>query len=559
MYNEVISLARRRGFLWKSSEIYGGIAGFYDYAPMGSLLKHNIENIWRDYYLIQEGCLEIESNLINPEEIFKASGHLDEFEDILVECKKCKSAFRADLLIEKYINNPDSLSIEAIEKAISKYKISCQDCKGELSKPYYFNLMFKTYIGASSKRPAYLRPETAQGIFINFSNLYRVARMKLPFGVCQIGKCFRNEISPRQGIIRVREISMAECEYFVNPNDKSHSKFNEIKNEILTLVTNENKELRIGIGEAIKKGIIKNESLGYFIVLTKNFLIDIGIDKEKLRFRQHLKDEMAHYAKDCWDAEILLSIGDESWIEVVGIADRACYDLERHIQFSGENLTAFDKFDEPREIEKEVILANLSKLGPIFKKDAGKVKDLLEKLKIKDVNDKNEVLLNLDEREITVNKDFFEIIKVKEKITGKNIIPNVIEPSYGIDRIFYAVLEHSYYKRMDSNYNVLKLKPNVAPIKVGIFPLMSRDKMDKIAKEIEKTLRNAKITTYYDDSGSIGRRYARMDEIGTPYCITIDYQTIEDNTVTIRERDSTSQYRISINKIVNKVIEYISN
>ena len=559
MYNEVISLARRRGFLWKSSEIYGGIAGFYDYAPMGSLLKHNIENIWRDYYLIQEGCLEIESNLINPEEIFKASGHLDEFEDILVECKKCKSAFRADLLIEKYINNPDSLSIEAIEKAISKYKISCQDCKGELSKPYYFNLMFKTYIGASSKRPAYLRPETAQGIFINFSNLYRVARMKLPFGVCQIGKCFRNEISPRQGIIRVREISMAECEYFVNPNDKSHSKFNEIKNEILTLVTNENKELRIGIGEAIKKGIIKNESLGYFIVLTKNFLIDIGIDKEKLRFRQHLKDEMAHYAKDCWDAEILLSIGDESWIEVVGIADRACYDLERHIQFSGENLTAFDKFDEPREIEKEVILANLSKLGPIFKKDAGKVKDLLEKLKIKDVNDKNEVLLNLDEREITVNKDFFEIIKVKEKITGKNIIPNVIEPSYGIDRIFYAVLEHSYYKRMDSNYNVLKLKPNVAPIKVGIFPLMSRDKMDKIAKEIEKTLRNAKITTYYDDSGSIGRRYARMDEIGTPYCITIDYQTIEDNTVTIRERDSTSQYRISIDKIVNKVIEYISN
>ena len=559
MYNEVISLARRRGFLWKSSEIYGGIAGFYDYAPMGSLLKHNIENIWRDYYLIQEGCLEIESNLINPEEIFKASGHLDEFEDILVECKKCKSAFRADLLIEKYINNPDSLSIEAIEKAISKYKISCQDCKGELSKPYYFNLMFKTYIGASSKRPAYLRPETAQGIFINFSNLYRVARMKLPFGVCQIGKCFRNEISPRQGIIRVREISMAECEYFVNPNDKSHSKFNEIKNEILTLVTNENKELRIGIGEAIKKGIIKNESLGYFIVLTKNFLIDIGIDKEKLRFRQHLKDEMAHYAKDCWDAEILLSIGDESWIEVVGIADRACYDLERHIQFSGENLTAFDKFDEPREIEKEVILANLSKLGPIFKKDAGKVKDLLEKLKIKDVNDKNEVLLNLDEREITVNKDFFEIIKVKEKITGKNIIPNVIEPSYGIDRIFYAVLEHSYYKRMESNYNVLKLKPNVAPIKVGIFPLMSRDKMDKIAKEIEKTLRNAKITTYYDDSGSIGRRYARMDEIGTPYCITIDYQTIEDNTVTIRERDSTSQYRISIDKIVNKVIEYISN
>lgn len=559
MYSDVISLARRRGFLWNGSEIYGGIAGFYDYAPLGTLLKHNIENVWRKYYLIKEGFFEIETNIVNPEEVFKASGHLDEFEDILVECKKCGQTYRADLLLGNYIKNPDSLSVEEIENAINEHSIKCLDCKSELSKPYFFNLMFKTFIGANSKRNAYLRPETAQGIFVNFSNLYRVARRKLPFGVCQIGKAFRNEISPRQGIIRVREISMAECEFFVNPNDKSYSKFNDIKNETLLLVTNENKELEISAGEAVKNNIIINESLAYFIVLTKKFLLDIGIDENKLRFRQHLKDEMAHYAEDCWDAEVLLSIGDKSWVEIVGIADRACYDLERHIKYSGENLTAFIEYERPKEIEKDVIKVNLKKLGPIFKKDATKIKEVLEKLNVEEINDKEYLNLNLDGNEITINKECFEIIKTKEKISGENIIPHVIEPSYGIDRIFYAVLEHSYYKRDDSEYKVLKFNPNIAPIKVGVFPLMVKDGLNEKAKEIDLTLKNQNIITSYDEGGSIGKRYARMDEIGTPFCITVDYQSLEDNTVTIRKRDSTKQERIEIHYLVDKIKEHLDN
>lgn len=557
MYSKIISLARRRGFLWQSSEIYGGIAGFYDYGPLGCLLKNNIENVWREYYLHKEGFFEIETNIVTLEEVFSASGHLDEFEDILVECKKCGEAYRADLLLGKYVKNPDSLSIDDAEKAIKKYSIKCLECKGELSSPYHFNLMFKTFIGSSSKRNAYLRPETAQGIFVNFSNLYRIARRKLPFGVCQIGKCFRNEISPRQGIIRVREMTLAECEYFLNPNDKSYSKFNEIKDEILLLLTNEGKELKISIGEAIQKDIIKNQALGYFMVLTKNFLTDVGIDVNKLRFRQHKKEEMAHYAKDCWDAEVLLSIGDKSWVEIVGIADRACYDLERHIMFSGENLQAFIKYDVPKEIEKEVIKANLNKLGPLFKNDAVKIKELLENLDAKEIKNKDFVILNFEGKEINISKDCFGIVKISEKVSGENIIPHVIEPSYGIDRIFYAVLEHSYYEREDSKYNVLKLKPNIAPIKLGIFPLMAKDGLDIKAKQIDKMLRNANIITFYDENGSIGKRYARMDEIGTPICVTVDYQSLENNTVTIRDRDTTKQVRVKISELVKKIKEYL--
>lgn len=543
-YSKVITLAKRRGILWPSYDIYQGVRGFYDYGPLGALLKHNIEKVWRDYYIIGEGFAEIECPNIAPEIVFKASGHLEKFQDILVECKSCGESFRADHLLAD-----DNMDIDGIRRAIKERDIRCLECGGELSEPKGFNLMFKTQIGARSDKVGYLRPETAQGMFLNFALLYRYFREKLPFGVVQIGRGFRNEISPRQGLIRVRELNMAEAEVFVNPKEKTHPRFNELKDENLTLVPQDGIERRMSASDAVEKRIINNECLAYYIALTKKFLIDVGVDEGKLRFRQHLQREMAHYAEDCWDAEALLYLGEREgeWIELVGIADRTCYDLERHQRFSGEDLTAFIQYDEPKDVEKEIVEAKMNIIGKEFKKDAMKVKSALEALSPEEIRDKDSITLKIDDAQVSVSKDAWKIVKVREKVHGEKIFPHVIEPSYGIDRIFYTVLEHSYFER--DGYTILKLSPRIAPIKVGVFPLMAKDGLDEKAKEINNILRTQGIMTYYDESGSIGRRYARMDEIGTPYCVTIDYDTLKDGTVTIRDRDTTEQERVSIEEL----------
>jgi glycyl-tRNA synthetase len=551
----VLTLAKRRGFLWPSAEIYGGIAGFYDYGPLGSTLKRNIEDVWRKYYVLGEGFAEIFSTVISPEEVFIASGHVSEFQDFLVECTKCGEVFRADHLVVEFEPNADAFSATELEDVIARENVKCPKCKGALSSPVPFNLMFHLGIGAGIKggRKGYLRPETAQGIFINFGLLYRYFREKIPFGVVQVGRGFRNEISPRQGVIRLRELNMAEAELFVNSEDDSWPRFSELSKEMLSLVPNTGEPVKLTLGEAVEKGMIKKKVLGYFMALTQNFLVDVGVDPERLRFRQHLEDEMAHYAADCWDAESELDYG---WVEIVGIADRTCYDLQGHIDHSKQDLRAFDRFDEPKEVEMKKVIVKPEVLGPRFKSNAGKIKTVLEEMSGEELEGKGSVIIELAGEKFEVTSDSFEIAMVKEKESGRRFVPGVIEPSYGIDRIFYTVLEHAYSK--EEEYVTLKLSPGIAPIKVGVFPLMNKEELSAKARPIDQMLRKNGISTYYDESGSIGRRYARMDEVGTPFCITVDYDSLEDESVTIRDRDSKEQKRVKIDEVYDFIYELLS-
>lgn len=555
--NELMSICKRRGFIWPSFELYGGVAGMYDYGPLGCTMKNNILGVWRDIYKGREGFVEIDSETVNPEQVFKASGHVDEFSDYMTYCTQCQSPFRADHLVKDICENPDIMSPKELEDAFVEFGIKCPECEGELGKVEDFNLMFKTTIGPGSSRVGYLRPETAQGIFVNFENLYRYNREKLPLGVIQAGRGYRNEISPRQGMIRMREFNMMEVELFVDPDDKDWSKFPQLENEELILLPNTGCDTVVKtVKQAVDEGIIANRVLAYFVCTTKQFLLRMGIEPSKLRFRQHLMDEMAHYAADCWDAEVLLSYG---WTEVTGIADRGCWDLSRHSEFSGSDLSHFERFDEPREITYMKVLANHKNLGPAFK---GKAKDIVVALNSKTENDVKDgkITLNINGETIVLTNEFFEIKEVTEKATGKHVVPHVIEPSHGLDRIFYSVLEHSYFYDDKREYSVLRLKPEVAPIKVGIFPLMNKDNLDVLAKELYLKVHSPNTEAYYDVSGTIGKRYARMDEIGTPWCITVDYESLEGpkkDTVTIRERDTGDQKRIPVDKVLEIIQQLI--
>jgi glycyl-tRNA synthetase len=548
----MLSLCKRRGFIYPAYEIYGGIAGLYDYGPLGTALKGNIADLWRKIYALQEGFVEIDGDNVGPEAIFKASGHVDNFADLSVTCKQCGESYRADHLAKGLHPNPDSLSIEELQKLLRDNNVRCP-CGGEFADVEEFNLMFKTKIGPGNGRTGYLRPETAQSIFVNYTNLYRHCREKLPFGCIQVGRGFRNEISPRQGVIRLREFNMMEAELFVDPEDKSWPRYNDVKDKVVKLVPNtDEKEVEMTIGEAVENGTIGNQTLGYFIWVTYDFLTSAGIDPAKLRFRQHLQTEMAHYAADCWDAETLISFG---WTEIVGIADRGCWDLSQHMKYSKADLTAFKRFEEPRDVERDAVKPKFGALGPRFKGAAGDIKKQLEAMDASAVHD-GLVTVTVDGQSVDLDTTYYEVVRVKEKVNGVRVIPHVIEPSHGLDRILYSCLEHAYSEKEDG-YITLKLRPAVAPIKVGVFPLMAKDGMDMVAQALDKALREEGVATYYDDSGSIGRRYARMDEAGTPWCVTIDYDTLEKGDVTVRDRDTSEQLRMSADDVVPWIKEQL--
>ncbi len=541
--NIILALGKRRGFFFPSFEIYGGMAGMYDYGPLGSAMKNNIETLWRKNYVLKEGLSEIFSPIISPEDVFRASGHLSEFTDFSVQCKKCNQAFRADHLLEEVVDNPDSFSQDELQAAMVEHGIKCPSCKGELSEPVSVNLMFRTMVGPLGGRDGYMRPETAQAMFFNFHLLYKFNREKLPFGIVQLGKGFRNEISPRQGMTRLREFNMMEAEVFFDPDNKVWPGFDGIANDTLKLLPDGAEEQEITLGEAVDRGIIANEPLAYFMHLTHHILTSAGLDPEKLRFRQHLKTEMAHYAVDCWDCEAMTGYG---WLELVGVADRGCYDLQSHIEESGAELTAFIRFDEPVEKEFVSVIPNLSKLGPLFKGKAGKIAKRMEDMSGEGLDASQPIIIEVDGEEFTVPVDCFAIKTENKKVTGKRIVPHVIEPSYGLDRLFYTILDHNYHHNEKEDYVTLKLPIAIAPIKFGVFPLMTKDGLDEIALDIDRKLRAAGILTYFDGSGTVGRRYARMDEAGTPFCITVDYESKEDDCVTIRHRDTKEQKRVSV-------------
>lgn len=542
---ELLSLCKRRGFLWPAYDIYGGVGGLYDYGPLGAALKANIEDYWRKLYVLGEGFQEISCPVVAPEPVFKASGHLDAFSDVYVECVSCGETYRADHLAKGLHDNPASLSEQQLGKLFKEKDVRCENCKGELTSPKRFNLMFKTSVGAGKGKTAYLRPETAQGMFVNFSQIYRHAREKLPVGVVQIGRAFRNEISPRQGLIRLREFNQMEAELFVHPEDKTWPKFDRIRDERIPLVPRgKGKAETMSVGEAVRSGMIANEALAYFVWLTYKYAVDIGLDPSHLRFRQHEKTEMAHYASDCWDLEAEIGYG---WTELVGVADRGSYDVQAHIDHSAADLTAFVRFDELKEVEQEVVRVKFDALGPLFKDRAKAVGDALGKLPPSAVRDKAEAVVAVAGEKITVPSSCYEIFLRKEKLSGRKLVPHVIEPSYGVDRLLYSLIDHAYSKK--EGYVTLRLRAFVAPVKAGVFPLMARDGLDTIGLEIHEKLSAAGFAAYYDDSGSIGRRYARMDEIGTPCCVTVDYDTKTDGTVTVRDRDSAEQVRIEKEKV----------
>ncbi len=559
VYDKINDLTKRRGFVWPTSECYGAVAGFIDYGPLGSMMKRRIEDIWRSFYVIQEGYYEIECPTIGQESIFIASGHVKGFSDKMFQCPHCREYLRADHVVEGGgIAGSSTMSEMQLSTALAP--LTCPVCEEVLGKVdvFPFNLMFQTTIGPGSQRKGYLRPETAQGMFTDFQRLLRFYRDKLPFGAVQIGKSYRNEISPRQGMIRLREFTQAEAEIFVHPGEKNHPRFARYAGyEVPLFGQNQQQEnsapLVMTMREAVDKGIIANEYVAYYLALTHQLLVRIGVKPDRLRFRQHLPDELAHYAEDCWDAEIRSE--RFGWVETVGIADRTDYDLRAHEKQSGQSFTVFIQYETPKRVQRRRVVADMGALGPKYR---GKAKDIADALATT-APGPDGITVTVGSEQFFVPKDLYKVIEEEVDLPGEEVRPHVIEPSYGIDRMCYAVLEQSYYEEIvdGEERRVLRLPPLVAPVQVAVFPLMNRDGLDTIAAQLTHRLHEHHILAEYDDSGAIGRRYRRQDEIGTPFCITIDYDTREDQTVTIRDRDTMKQMRVPIDHVPDMISDLI--
>jgi len=584
-------LLTQRFFFCPSFELYGGIAGLYDLGPPGTAIKANILALWRQHFIITENMLEIDATSVTPEPVLVSSGHVARFTDLMVKDTVTGACFRADHLLEENLERliaaekdekklfelkdakarADTFTDAEMNEKLTLYKVVAPDTNNPLSFPKPFNLMFKTSIGPTGDVPGYLRPETAQGIFVNFKRLLEFNGGKLPFASAQIGQAYRNEIAPRSGLLRVREFTLAEVEHFVNPDDKAHPKFESIANITINAfprddqLSKEKQSIRITVGDAVKQGMINNETLGYFIARTHLFLVACGIKEDKLMFRQHLSDEMAHYAADCWDAEILNSYG---WTECVGIADRSAYDLTAHSGATKIPFTAFVDFkDGTRSVEVATPKLEKGKMGKLLGKKGPILIKYLEDLDA-DVAAKLESDLSQHESvTVTVGTDDFEVkrefisgwTKKKKNVTGAHITPGVIEPSFGIGRILYSVLEHAYYVReSDEQRGVLSLPAAISPVKVVILPLQS--KQGPFVSKYTENLAINGISFRVDDSGAgIGKRYSRSDEIGIPFGVTVDFQSMEDGTVTLRERDSTNQVRLKAEELVPTLQQLINH
>ncbi len=555
-------LARRRGFFWQSYEIYGGVSGFVTYGFLGFKLKQSIEKKLRQLFVNKFGILEIESPIIAPSKVFEASGHVGHFKEPMVECLKCKRRFRADHLLQEFAeispSEAEKLSLEEVETAIDEHKIRCPECEGTFGEPKYFLTMFKTTIGPYSEAVGYGRPEAAQGIFVEFRRLYEMVREKLPFGVMQIGHALRNEISPRQGLIRLREFTIIDLEFFFNPEESNCFPLKDVENETLPLVLAE-KKLRgleeiveVTVKKALEKGYIKAEWQAVFMLLAKKLLVALGVPAEKQRFIEKLPWEKAHYALQSFDQEVYVERW--GWVEVSGHAYRTDYDLKSHMQFSGVDMRVFKEHEKPVERMQTAVKPLMTKLGPAFKKKAAKVAEMLSEADPGEVEAhfKKNGYYTLEEYKVL--PEHVEITRQKVKERGKRFIPHVVEPSFGSDRLVYVALEYAY--RVKDGRAILSFPRDIAPIQAGVYPLVSKDGLPEKALQVYKTLIDEGFTVEYDEAGSIGRRYARADEIGVPLGITVDYETLKDNTVTIRDRDSWRQVRSQIKNLPELLHKY---
>ncbi len=477
-----MQLALERGFYFPSCEIYADAqAGFWEYGPSGVSLKNKFVELWRREFVRRDRMMEIDGSQIMSEAVFVASGHLSSFADPIIGCQKCKSIFRADKLITEItsIVVPESADLTEFDKVILEKNIVCPKCKGTFEKAHKFNMMFKVGIGPESE-PAYLRPETCQSIFVDFPRLFKTMRGKLPIGIAQIGKSFRNEISPRQSLLRLREFYQAEIEVFCNPNKLDNlEKFSEVENtEIRIMVEDDIKTMTCK--QALDAGILPNKLVAYYLGLLIEFYQKTGIDVTKSRFRKLGDKEKAFYASVAFDFEVETTTG---WLELVACNYRSDYDLTSH--------------------------ANKS-------------------------------------------KEKFEVLDDEIKV-----LPHVFELSMGIDRSLYTILEHSFRDDKENDRVVLSLKPYLAPIHVGILSLVKKDGLAEKAEEVFFKIRT-KYDAFLDHSGAIGRRYRRLDEVGAPLAVTVDHQTLQDDTITVRIRDSMSQERIKISDLDAYIVKAIT-
>ncbi|MGX9357811.1 glycine--tRNA ligase [Mycoplasma sp. 773] len=446
--HDVIAHLKNMGFVYQNSEIYGGVVNTWDYGPLATTMMTQIKNIWINEFIRKEKNYQIDSKIIMNKNVWKASGHIDNFSDFLIENKVNNKRYRADHIIKDLFPeiNVEKCTFDELEKIIKKNVKKYDGVSAEWGEIRPFNLMFKTQMGAidNSSSETFLRPETAQGIFVNFKNLTRTSRAKLPFGIGQIGKSFRNEITPRDFIFRTREFEQMELEFFCEEKDS-------------------------------------NNFYQYWIEKCKKLVLLLGLKEENIRIRLHEAEELSHYSKGTSDIEYLFPFG---WGELLGIANRGNYDLSQHMKFSGESLE--------------------------YLKD-----------------------------------------------DGTKIIPYVIEPSIGLDRLLFALIIDAYtVEKIDDKEErvILKLSKKISPYQVAILPLMKKQSLE--AKEIyNNLLENTNIRIAYDEAGSIGRRYRRQDAIGTPFCITVDFDTTKNNTVTIRNRDTMKQDVIPISEIASYLLE----
>lgn len=558
-------LSKKRGFFFQSSEAYGGAAGFQTFGPEGAEIKRNIENSWRETFSQSLGHREIEAPTVMPEAVFEASGHLDTFDDMIIECPECGTSSRADHIVEDNteVDEAEAFSNKKIEDLIIEHDLVCPSCGESLTDVEVedFNLMFETSIGPGSGQPGYLRPETAQGIFVEFPRLKEYARNQLPFGITQIGKAYRNEISPRKGLVRVRELTQAELEHFIDP-EEDEPPVEDVEDVELKLYSRKEQDkedgepVKMTVREAVEDEIVESDWIAYYLGIAKQWYESIGIDMERFRFRQHQNDELSHYASDCWDAE---SYVDGDWIEITGFAYRGCYDLKKHNEYSREDYTIFKEYDEPKTVEKNTVSPDMGYLGPEFGDKAGKISDKLEELAKNNSEafeaEKVTVEVDGEDYSIPADKCNFSVEEVTEN--GEHFLPQVVEPSFGIDRIVYSVLAHAFDEdEVDGEKRtVLHLSEDVAPTEVAVFPLMDKEGLGVKAQEVAEMLREEGFSVKYDDTGNIGKRYRRQDEVGTPVCVTMDYETLEEDpeTVTVRDRDSTEQERVPVEELAERL------
>lgn len=535
-----------------SYQIYGGLSGFQDYGILGTRLKNNLIKVWKDLFVNDgDNVEEIETPVIMNHALLKASGHVEKFDDFIVYDNINKKDIRADHLVKRWFkdnNMPDmvdmveSFDMKELEDNINKYKM----LGDEIVKVRRKNLMFG--VGDNVLEPDYLRPEIAQAMFSNFREVNKFLQKDLPLGIAQVGKSFRKEISPEQ-FTRLREFNQAELEYFFDPTDGNFNRLDKYENVVIPLISSdmqlEGDKLKfISIEDAINQGIIKNIIMAYFLAKIFVFSQKIGLHNDKIRFRQHLPNEMAHYASECWDLECFVN---GAWLECVGCANRGSYDLEAHAKGSGQKLTVKKELKEP--IIKEQLKISIKKgiIAKKFKELTPNIVKVLEGMTQDDIIGIGDEIVIGD---CVIDSSMFVVEKDIVKILFEEFYPHVIEPSFGIDRLIYSVFEHNFWLR-DETRIVMSLPVCICPYVVAVFPLMKKNELVDVAVRINKMLGSNRIKYFYDNSSTkIGKKYVRSDEIGINFALTIDYETLDDDCVTVRDRDDMVQVRVKIDAIV---------